>query len=331
MNSLAVIENLKVHYPIKKGFLGLGQQKFLKAVDGVSLELRKGEILGLVGESGCGKSSLGKSILRLIEPTDGKIEIDGKDFLSIHGKNLRRFRPHIQMVFQDPYASLNPRMTVFDILEEPLKAHRKWDSATRFKKIQESLSRVGLSAAHSKKYPHEFSGGQRQRIAIARALILDPKIIVADEPVSSLDVSVQAQILNLLKDIQTELGLAMIFISHNLAVVKYIADRIAVMYLGKIVEIAPCEEIYKNPQHPYTQALVSAVPIPDPKKERSRSEVKIVGELPSPLKPPVGCAFHARCPIAVAKCGLEIPKLKPTSGFDNQVSCFEVEKKYAKL
>lgn len=330
MNEIvAKIENLKVHYPIRKGFLNFGEKKTLKAVDGVSFSLKKGEILGLVGESGCGKSSLGKAIIRLIKVTDGHIEIGGQDFLALKGGALRRARPQIQMIFQDPYASLDPRMTVLDIVAEPLKTHTNLSAAEITKKITATLDLVGLSAKVSKRYPHEFSGGQRQRVAIARALILDPKVIVADEPVSSLDVSVQAQILNLLKDIQSQLGLSMIFISHNLAVVKYISDRIAVMYLGKIVEVAKKEDLYRAPLHPYTKALISAVPVPDPKLERARSRIELRGELPSPIDPPKGCTFHTRCPLAVDRCKIDVPTLAPKKDAQAQdsrlVSCFLVD------
>ncbi len=325
IETIARIRNLKVHFPVRGGFLSFGHKHFLKAVDGVSLDLAKGEILGLVGESGCGKSSLGRAIMRLIKITDGSIEIAGTDFLSLEGKALRKARPNIQMIFQDPYASLNPRMTVFDILAEPLYTHTKLNSEEQTKKIKDTLELVGLRFKASKKYPHEFSGGQRQRIAIARALILNPKVIIADEPVSSLDVSVQAQILNLLKEIQGRLGLSMVFISHNLAVVKYISDRIAVMYLGKIVEVAEREELYRNPLHPYTRALVSAVPIPDPKLERARKRIPVGGELPSPLNPPKGCAFHTRCPLAFDRCRAEQPQLKVQPAGQHYVSCFAVD------
>jgi oligopeptide transport system ATP-binding protein len=316
--------DLKVHFPLKQGWWHRGPKPVLKAVDGVSLDLHKGEVLGLVGESGCGKSSLGRAILRLIKPTAGRVEVGGVDFLSLKGEALRRARPAIQMVFQDPYASLDPRMTVYDILAEPLGAHFRLSRVQTSDRIKDALSMVGLPLPAAKKYPHEFSGGQRQRIAIARALILQPKVIIADEPVSSLDVSVQAQILNLLKDIQSRLGLSLIFISHNLSVVKYISDRIAVMYLGKIVETASREELYRSPKHPYTQALVSAVPIPDPKLERARPHLVIKGEPPSPRNPPKGCSFYGRCPIAVAKCGSTPPTLQPVgSSAGWQVSCFE--------
>ncbi len=324
---VASVRDLKVHFPVRGGLFHFGERPVLKAVDGVSLDLAQGEILGLVGESGCGKSSLGRAIMRLVKPTSGSVEVGGVDFLSLKGKELRRARPMMQMIFQDPYGSLDPRMTVFDILAEPLRAHRVNSTAELARKIKVSLDTVGLSLKSTRKYPHEFSGGQRQRIAIARALILEPKIIIADEPVSSLDVSVQAQILNLLKEIQAQFGLSMIFISHNLAVVKYIADRVAVMYLGKIVETADNEDLYRALKHPYTRALVSAVPIPDPRLERMRVRIPVTGELPSPLNPPKGCAFHTRCPLATDKCRATQPVLEAAAGNRKwAVSCFEADK-----
>lgn len=319
------VTDLKVHYPVRSGMLAFGAKKTLKAVDGVSFELKAGEVLGLVGESGCGKSSLGRAILRLHEPTSGGLEVNGRDFLKLHGRDLRRARKDIQMVFQDPYASLNPRMTVQDIVVEPLEIHFKLNRAERAERVKQIMNRVGLSMKALDKYPHEFSGGQRQRIAIARALIVEPKVIVADEPVSSLDVSVQAQILNLLKEIQTSLGLSLVFISHNLAVVKYISDRIAVMYLGKIVETSARDALYASPQHPYTAALVSAVPIPDPKKERERRRIPLVGELPSPINPPLGCAFHTRCPKVQPACLGAPPALIPRGPTQRIVACIEVK------
>lgn len=319
------VQGLKVHYPVRSGFMNLGPKTFLKAVDGVSFDLYPGEVLGLVGESGCGKSSLGKALLRLQEPSEGTVELNGQDFISLQGESLRTVRPQIQMIFQDPYASLDPRMTVEATLREPLEAHGLWRGTESSNYLHQILDRVGISSKALSKYPHEFSGGQRQRIAIARALVLKPKIIIADEPVSSLDVSVQAQVLNLLKEIQKELNLSMVFISHNLAVVKYIADRIAVMYLGKIVEMAPKSELYSRPQHPYTQALLSAVPIPDPKIEKTRRRIELKGELPSPINPPKGCAFHTRCPIAVESCKVRPPDLADYQSTSWQVSCFEVK------
>lgn len=306
---IARVRDLSVEYKLRTGFLGLQPTQTVKAVSQVSFDLNKGEILGLVGESGCGKSSLGKAIIRLIEPTGGQIEINGLDFCGLSGRQLRNHRSMVQMVFQDPYASLDPRMTVYDILAEPLRAHGKRSRKEIADKISQTMNLVSLPTKHLKRYPHEFSGGQRQRVAIARALILDPRVVIADEPVSSLDVSVQAQILNLLRDIQRELQLSMIFISHNLAVVKYLADRIAVMYLGKIVEMGTRDQLFANPLHPYTQALLSAVPIPDPQKERARSHIPLKGELPSPVNPPKGCAFHTRCPLAFDRCRAETPVL----------------------
>lgn len=320
---LARVKDLTVQYKLRGSFFGLSEPRTLKAVQGVSFDLRQGEILGLVGESGCGKSSLGKAIIRLIEPTSGQVEINGVNFLDLKGKALRQNRSSVQMVFQDPYASLDPRMTVSEILAEPLRAHGSYSAKALQEKIQRALTLVGIPLKDARRYPHEFSGGQRQRVAIARALILEPRVLIADEPVSSLDVSVQAQILNLLRDIQRELHLSMIFISHNLAVVKYLADRIAVMYLGKIVEVADRETLFASPQHPYTRALLSAVPIPDPKKEKLRKHEALKGEIPSPVNPPVGCAFNTRCPLAFDKCRTTAPALE-ASGPQHQVACFAV-------
>jgi oligopeptide transport system ATP-binding protein len=309
-------KDLTVHYPLRSKGL-------LRAVDGISLNLYPGEVLGLVGESGCGKSSLGRALMRLHEPTSGTLSVLGTDFLSLKGRKLREFRRNIQMVFQDPYASLNPRMTVSDALSEPLRAHFALTPQEISKKVGRALEQVGLTEQAKHKYPHEFSGGQRQRIAIARALVLDPKVLIADEPVSSLDVSVQAQVLNLLKEIQKNTGLSMLFISHNLSVIKYISDRIAVMYLGKIVETANREDLFKKPLHPYTQALISAVPIPDPKLERERKRIPLTGELPSAENPPQGCAFHTRCPWVVPRCLEERPKLQSVASGKQEVACFE--------
>jgi oligopeptide/dipeptide ABC transporter ATP-binding protein len=326
MRTILKVRDLKVHFPIRSGFLRRDTAVTVKAVDGVSLDLKEGEILGLVGESGCGKSTLGRAILRLVNPTAGSVEIDGIDFLALKGQDLIKARPKIQMIFQDPYASLDPRMTVYDILAEPVLAHHKISAADLNARIKKYLELCGMPFQAAKKYPHEFSGGQRQRIAIARALILEPKVIIADEPTSALDVSVQAQILNLLKEIQGKLGLSMIFISHNLAVVKYISDRIAVMYLGKIAELAGKEDLYRAAKHPYSQALVSAVPIPDPKLEMKRSRVVLRGEPPSPRNPPSGCTFHPRCPLAFDKCSAERPELKACGDNRWLVSCFAAEK-----
>jgi oligopeptide/dipeptide ABC transporter ATP-binding protein len=312
-------KDLTVYYPLRS-------KGFLRAVDGISLNLYPGEVLGLVGESGCGKSSLGRALMRLHEPTSGTLSVLGTDFLSLKGSKLREFRRNIQMVFQDPYASLNPRMTVSDALSEPLRAHFSLTAQEISKRVAKVLEQVGLTEQAKHKYPHEFSGGQRQRIAIARALVLDPKVLIADEPVSSLDVSVQAQVLNLLKEIQKNTGLSMLFISHNLSVIKYISERIAVMYLGKIVETANREDLFEKPLHPYTQALISAVPIPDPKLERERRRIPLTGELPSAENPPLGCTFHTRCPWVVPRCLEERPKLQAVASGEHDVACFEAGK-----
>lgn len=323
-NPILSVTELKVHYALRESGLFRSPQ-VLRAVDGVSFDLAPGEVLGLVGESGCGKSSLGKALLRLVKTTSGSISIGGTDFLSLEGETLRSFRPKIQMVFQDPFASLNPRMTVYETLREPLRAHFTWPELEIRKKILETLDQVGLSKESLDKYPHEFSGGQRQRIAIARALILDPPIIVADEPVSSLDVSVQAQVLNLFKRIQKERKLSLLFISHNLSVVNYLCDRIAVMYLGKIVELAPRKALFESPKHPYTQALISAVPVPDPKAERTRQRIKLTGEVPSAKNPPPGCAFSSRCSWVKSHCLEKPPELLPPEPGTHQTACFEVK------
>lgn len=322
----ARIEDLKVHFKVKRSFSLFRSPATLRAVDGISLDIREGEILGLVGESGCGKSTLGRAILRLIPATSGKVEINGENFLKLSPEALRNARPMVQMVFQDPYASLDPRMTIFETLAEPLKTHMRLSKEEMKRRVEETLESVGLPRKVLQRYPHEFSGGQRQRIAIARALVLNPKILIADEPTSSLDVSVQAQILNLLKKIQKERNLSLVFISHNLAVVRYLCDRVAVMYLGKIVETGTASALFSNPQHPYTQALLSAVPIPDPARYRAGSKRIVRGELPSPLNPPAGCAFHTRCPMATAQCKRELPALEPKNGDpSHRVACFEVK------
>lgn len=315
---LLKISNLKVHFPVHSGTLIRKQTNAVKAVDGVELEVYPGETIGLVGESGCGKSTTGRALLQLLKPTEGSVEFDGHELTSMWTKRfgrwtwnneLRQLRQRMQMIFQDPYASLNPRMTVEDIVGEPLKTFGIAHGQELRAKVQELMTQVGMDPRYIRRYPHEFSGGQRQRIGIARALALKPDLIVADEPISALDVSIQAQILNLLKKLQQELQLTYIFIAHDLAAVRHISDRIAVMYLGKIVEVAPFEELYSNPQHPYTKALISAVPIPDPKLERTRSRIVLRGDVPSPLNPPDGCTFHTRCPDAIEECKREIPKL----------------------
>ena len=323
-NIILKADNVKMHFPVKGAGVFFKKKELVKAVDGVTLELREGECLGLVGESGCGKSTLGRCLIRLYTPTAGTIEIAGKDITSMHGEALRMARTDFQMIFQDPFASLNPRMTVFDILSEPIRTHglaRNHDELTS--QVNELMRKVGLSPRFVRKYPHEFSGGQRQRIAVARALALRPKVLVCDEPVSALDVSIQAQVLNLLKDLQKEFGMSYLFIAHDISAVRHISDRIAVMYLGRIVEIADRDELFANPQHPYTKALLSAVPVPDPKVERSRHRVILQGDLPSPRNPPSGCTFHTRCPVAGPDCGVTIPGFKDISA-THKAACLKV-------
>ncbi len=287
-------------------------EEFVKAVDGVSFDIAPGETLGLVGESGCGKTTLGRAIVRLVEPTEGSVALDGVDITRMDGAALRAQRQKLQMIFQDPYGSLNPRMTVEDIVGEALDIHGLAENkSTRTKRIAELLKAVGLDASYAQRYPHEFSGGQRQRIGIARALAVEPKLIVCDEPVSALDVSVQAQIINLLQDLQQQHGLAYLFIAHDLAVVEHISRRVMVMYLGKIVELAEAKAIVREPKHPYTQALISAVPVVDPDSKRQR--IILPGDVPSPIHPPSGCPFHPRCPIAEERCRVEIPALREIS------------------
>ncbi|WP_366922837.1 dipeptide ABC transporter ATP-binding protein [Metallumcola ferriviriculae] len=301
------VHYLKKYFPIHAGIVSR-QVGAIKAVDGVSFTVREGETLGLVGESGCGKSTTGRTILRLLEPTAGKIIFQGKDITHLNAKELRPIRREIQMVFQDPYASLNPRMTVEEIISEPMLVHGLGNKKSRSKKIHELLDVVGLAGYHARRYPHEFSGGQRQRIGIARALAVNPRMIIFDEPVSALDVSIQAQVINLMEDLQKEFGLTFIFIAHDLSVVKHISDRVAVMYLGRIVELAEWEKLYKMPMHPYTQALLSAIPVPDPKHKKER--IILSGDVPSPGNPPRGCHFHNRCCHAKEKCRQEIPVLR---------------------
>ncbi|WP_019413453.1 ABC transporter ATP-binding protein [Paenisporosarcina sp. TG20] len=304
---LLKVEGLKKYFPIRKGILSR-VSGHVKAVDDVSFYVNKGETLGIVGESGCGKSTTGRMLMRLLEPTEGKVEFNGKELTSISTDDMRKARREIQMVFQDPYASLNPRHTIEKILEEPLIVHGIGDSISRKKKVHDFLEIVGLSSYHAKRYPHQFSGGQRQRIGIARALMTNPKLIIADEPVSALDVSIQAQVLNLMQDLQKEFDLTYIFIAHDLGVVRHISDRVGVMYLGKIVEIAETELLYNKPLHPYTQALLSAVPVPDP--DFVREKILITGDIPSPSNPPTGCTFHTRCPHKMDVCTKIIPKLE---------------------
>jgi oligopeptide transport system ATP-binding protein len=315
------IQGVKTHFPVQKGFLFKHHVGEVKAVDGVTLTLRQGEILGLVGESGCGKSTLGRTILQLVRPTEGTITLDGKVLTDMRGTTLRKARSDFQMVFQDPFASLNPRMTVYDALAEAMQAHAKIPRGELAGRVAALLKKVGLSAQAQRKYPHEFSGGQRQRIAIARALAVEPKLLVADEPVSALDVSIQAQIINLLASLCREMGLTLLFISHDLSVVKHIADRVAVMYLGRIVEIGPAAEVIEKPLHPYTKALISAIPIPDPRRELKRERILLPGDPPSPLSPPGGCPFHPRCLYAQERCAQIVPQLEPFDRPERQVSC----------
>lgn len=302
------VENLTKHFPIKQGVVFQRQVGAIQAVDDISFYIRKGETLGLVGESGCGKSTAGRTMLRLYEPTKGKVYFKNKDLTQIKGEELRKSRKGLQMIFQDPYASLNPRMTVGSIVSEPMLVHDIGTPKTRKERVQELLRLVGLSPYFVNRYPHEFSGGQRQRIGIARALALDPEFIVCDEPISALDVSIQAQVVNLLEELQQMLGLTYLFIAHDLSMVRHISDRTAVMYLGKIVELADRDVLYNSPLHPYTQALLSAVPIPDPIEEEKRIRVILKGDVPSPANPPKGCRFNTRCPIAQDICRQEEPE-----------------------
>ncbi|MCM3141561.1 dipeptide ABC transporter ATP-binding protein [Brevibacillus sp. MER 51] len=314
---LLIVKNLKKYYPITGGVLG-GEIGVVKAVDDVSFTVKSGETLGLVGESGCGKSTTGRSLLRLIEPTSGEINFDGINVMSLSTDAMRKMRRDMQIVFQDPFASLNPRHNIEKILEEPLIVHGLGSSAERKKRVQEMLEIVGLSSYHASRYPHQFSGGQRQRIGIARALMLKPKLIVADEPVSALDVSIQSQVLNLMQDLQREFGLTYLFIAHDLSVVRHISDRVGVMYLGRIVELTTSSQLYSNPLHPYTKALLSAVPSPDPDAVRER--VILQGDVPSPAKPPSGCTFHTRCPHVTEECRTVRPEFADT-GDGHFVAC----------
>ena len=325
MTPLIEVRNLKKYFPVRKGVFSR-VAAWVRAVDDVSFTVAPGETLGLVGESGCGKTTAGRSILRLVEPTSGQVLYDGADLLALRPAELRRRRRDLQIIFQDPYSSLNPRMTVGAIVAEGLAVHGIGAKAGRTDLVRDTLRKVGLDPAYINRYPHEFSGGQRQRIGVARALALNPRFIVCDEPVSALDVSVQSQVLNLLKELKEKYGIAYLFISHELSVVKYISDRVAVMYLGEIVEIASSEEIYREPLHPYTQALLSAIPVPDP--DRKRRRIILQGDVPSPLNPPPGCRFHPRCPAFIkGLCEEQAPKMIDYGG--HRAACHAVERQRA--
>ncbi|MFD1360747.1 ABC transporter ATP-binding protein [Lentibacillus salinarum] len=318
MTPLLEVKQLKKHFPLKSQEIFTREKPVLKAVDGISLSVNPGETLGLVGESGCGKSTAGRLMLKLLEPTDGEILFKGQNITSVRGEQLRKLRREMQIIFQDPYASLNPRKTIEKTITEPMKVFNV-PKAERQEKLERLLNVVGLSPQHKYRYPHEFSGGQRQRIGIARALALDPELVICDEPVSALDVSIQAQVVNLMEDLQAEFNLTYIFIAHDLSVVHHISDRVAVMYLGEIVETGDVQEVYENPQHPYTQALLSAVPEANPHREKER--IILTGDLPSPANPPTGCKFHTRCPIAEDICRTEVPRYRQVSENGQIAAC----------
>jgi len=320
MRPLVEVRGLRTHFPIGGGFFS-GARKVVRAVDGVSFAVMPGEVVGLVGESGSGKTTAGRSILRLTEPTSGQVLFDGEDITHIGPDALRAYRKRMQIIFQDPFASLNPRMTVGDIVGQALDIHRLAAGAEREDRVAALLRQVGMSPSHMRRYPHEFSGGQRQRIGIARALAAGPQFIVADEPVSALDVSIRAQVVNLLQDLKDELGLTLLFIAHDLSIVEYICDRVIVMYLGKIMESAPAAALYETPRHPYTKALLSAVPIPDPTVRRER--ILLQGDIPSPIDPPSGCVFRTRCPIATPECAAVEPPLE-TVGEGHLAACIKI-------
>ena len=318
-NELIQVKNLVKYFPVREGLLQRVKD-YVRAVDDVSFVVREGETLGMVGESGCGKTTIGRTMLRLIEPTSGSVIIDGKDVLKLAGAEMKAMRRNMQIIFQDPYASLDPRMPIGESVMEGLNIHRIGTPKERYEIMLDTLKKVGLEDYHARRYPHEFSGGQRQRIGIARALALRPKFIVCDEPVSALDVSIQSQVLNILKDLQQEFGLTYLFIAHNLSVVEHISNRVAVMYLGKMVELSDRDDLFAQPMHPYTRALMSAIPIPDPTLKRERTILK--GDVPSPLNPPSGCRFHPRCPIAVEICSQKDPEFREATA-DHWVACWE--------
>lgn len=322
MSTLLEVRNLKKHFPLKSSKLFSNEKLMLKAVDGISFSVKAGETLGLVGESGCGKSTAGRAILKLLEPTEGEILFKGKNITSFRGEQLRKLRREMQIIFQDPYASLNPRKTIEKIITEPMRIFNI-PKNERNKKLERLLDVVGLSSYHKTRYPHEFSGGQRQRIGIARSLALEPELVICDEPVSALDVSIQAQVINLMEDLQDEFDLTYVFIAHDLSVVHHISDRVAVMYLGELVEIAEVNDLYRDPKHPYTQALLSAVPEANPYREKQR--IILTGDLPSPANPPSGCKFHTRCPYAEAICRTQEPLLKQVSSKGQMAACHFVE------
>ena len=319
--TLVEVNHLVKYFPVHAGLLQRVVNQ-VKAVDDVSFVVKKGETLGLVGESGCGKTTVGRSMLRLIEPTSGSVRFEGKDVLALKGRDLKAVRRDMQIIFQDPYASLDPRVPIGESIMEGLHIHRLGTPRERVDIMIETLKKVGLEDYHARRYPHEFSGGQRQRIGIARALALRPSFIICDEPVSALDVSIQSQVLNILKDLQSEFGLTYLFIAHNLSVVEHVSNRVAVMYLGKMVELTTREELFRNPLHPYTKALMSAIPVPNPRLKRQRTILK--GDVPSPLNPPKGCRFHPRCPVAIEKCSQEEPQFKELSP-DHWVACWVAE------
>ena len=322
---LLEVRNLKMYFPVTSGILFGRHVSDVKAVDDISFTIKRGETLGMVGESGCGKTTAGRTILQLYKPTGGQVIFDGKDLSKLKRGEMRALRREMQLIFQDPYGSLNPRMPCGDIVGEPLIVHKLTSSKAEYKdRVSELLQEVGLNPAMADRYPHEFSGGQRQRIGIARALAVNPSFIVCDEPVSALDVSIQAQVINLLEELQDRLGLTYLFIAHDLSVVRHISDRVAVMYLGRIVEVADRLELYENPLHPYTKALLSAVPIPDPITEAQRDRIVLSGDVPSPTNPPDGCVFSTRCPIAIDECRIEMPELREVSP-DHWVACIRAE------